>query len=35
MMAGEKDLAILNYEKAIKLNLKADGSRKMLERLKG
>jgi tetratricopeptide (TPR) repeat protein len=35
MIAGKKDLAILNYEKAVKLNPKADGSRKMLERLRG
>ncbi len=35
MIAGKKDLAILNYEKAVKLNPKADGSRKMLEKLKG
>jgi tetratricopeptide (TPR) repeat protein len=35
MIAGKKDLAILNYEKAVKLNPKADGSRKMLEKLRG
>lgn len=35
MMAGKKELAILNYEKAVKLNPKADSSRKVLERLKG
>jgi tetratricopeptide (TPR) repeat protein len=35
MIVGKKDLAILNYEKAVKLNPKADGSRRMLEKLRG
>jgi tetratricopeptide (TPR) repeat protein len=35
MIAGKKDLAVINYEKALKINPKAEGSKKMLEKLKG